>query len=57
MEKKKWRTAISWHFGDEAYVRGYNLRELIGRLSFTEAIYLVLKGELPTERERKMLDA
>ncbi|WP_457638658.1 citryl-CoA lyase [Persephonella sp.] len=57
MEKKKWRTAISWHFDGEAYVRGYNLAELIGNLSFTEAIFLVLKGELPTEKERKMLDA
>ncbi|NPA58730.1 MAG: citryl-CoA lyase [Aquificae bacterium] len=56
MEKKKWRTAISWHFDGEAYVRGYNLAELIGNLTFTEAIYLVLKGELPTNRERKMLD-
>ncbi|SNZ02617.1 citryl-CoA lyase [Persephonella hydrogeniphila] len=57
MDKKKWRTAISWHFDNEAYVRGYNLGELIGNLSFTEAIYLVLKGELPSEKEKQMLDA
>lgn len=57
MEKKKWRTAISWHFDHEAYVRGYNLSELVGNLTFTEAIYLVLKGELPSEKERKMFDA
>ncbi|WP_456382346.1 citryl-CoA lyase [Persephonella sp.] len=57
MEKKKWRTGISWHFGSEAYVRGYKLADLIGKLSFTEAIFLVLKGELPSEKERKMLDA
>ncbi|WP_457640863.1 citryl-CoA lyase [Persephonella sp.] len=54
---KKWRTAISWHFDHEAYVRGYKLADIIGNLSFTEAIYLVLKGELPTEKEKKMLDA
>ena len=57
MEKKKWRTAISYHFDKEAYVRGYKLKDLIGNLSFTEAIYLVLKGELPSEKEKKMLDA
>ena len=57
MERKKWRTAISFHIGHEAYVRGYKLQELVGNLTFTEAIYLVLKGELPTEREAKMLDA
>jgi len=56
-EKKKWRTAISFHKGHEAYVRGYKLEDLVGNLTFTEAIYLVLKGELPTEREAKMLDA
>ena len=55
--RKKWRTAISFHDGYEAYVRGYKLRDLIGKLTFTEAIYLVLKGELPTEKEAKMLEA
>ena len=57
MEKKKWRTAISFHKGHEPYVRGYRLDDLVGNLTFTEAIYLVLKGELPTENEAKMLDA
>ncbi len=57
MSSKKWRTAISFHKGHEAYVRGYKLEDLIGNLTFTEAIYLVLKGELPNEKETKMLDA
>ncbi len=57
MSQKKWRTAISMHDGHEAYVRGYKLRDLVGNLTFPEAIYLVLKGELPTEKETKMLDA
>ncbi len=55
--KKKWRTAISFHKGHEAYVRGYKLEDLIGNLTFSEAIYLVLKGELPDEREARMMDA
>ncbi|ACO04700.1 MAG TPA: citryl-CoA lyase [Persephonella sp.] len=55
--EKKWRTAISWHFDHEAYVRGYKLADLIGTLSFTEAIFLVLKGELPSEREKRVLDS
>jgi len=57
MKKKKWRTAISWHFDKEAYVRGYKLQDLVKNLTFSEAIYLVLKGELPKENEAKMLDA
>ncbi len=54
---KKWRTAISWHFDHEAYVRGYKLSDMIGSLSFTEAIFLVLKGELPSEKEKRIMDA
>ncbi len=57
MSEKKWRTAISMHDGYEAYVRGYKLKELVKNLTFSEAIYLVLKGELPSEREARMLDA
>ena len=57
MQQKKWRTAISFHKGYEAYVRGYKLEELVGNLTFTEAIYLVLKGELPDKRTTEMLDA
>ena len=56
MGEKIWKTRISTHIGKEAYVRGYRLEELIGNLTFTEAIYLILKGELPTEKEKKMLD-
>ena len=57
MQQKKWRTAISFHIGYEAYVRGYKLEDLVGNLTFTEAIYLVLKGELPDKRTTEMLDA
>ncbi len=35
---------------------GYPLMELTGNITFTEAVYLCLKGELPNERELKMLD-
>ncbi|MCS7171456.1 MAG: citryl-CoA lyase, partial [Aquificaceae bacterium] len=39
------------------YVRGYRLLDLVGNLSFAQAIYLVLKGELPSEKESKMMEA
>jgi citryl-CoA lyase len=35
---------------------GYPLMELTGNITFTEALFLCLKGELPTENELKMLD-
>jgi len=31
--------------------------DLVGNLSFAQAIYLILKGELPTEKESKMMEA
>ncbi|MCS6957569.1 MAG: citryl-CoA lyase [Aquificaceae bacterium] len=55
--EKKWRTAITQHVGHETYIRGYRLLDLVGNLSFAQAIYLILKGELPDEKESKMMEA
>jgi citrate synthase len=38
-------------------VRGYHLDELMGRLSFADAVYLLLMGELPTQAIGRMLNA
>jgi citrate synthase len=38
-------------------LRGYPLAEVIRKLSFTEGVFLTLRGRLPEERERRMLDA
>lgn len=53
----KWRTTISTHKNGELYVRGESLKSLIEEHSFTEAIFLLLKGNLPNEKETAMLDA
>jgi citryl-CoA lyase len=55
--EKKWRTGITLHKGEDTYIRGYKLLDLVGNLSFSQAIYLILKGELPSEKEAKMMDA
>ena len=54
---KKWKTSISGIVNGETLIHGYKITELIDQVSFTEAIFLELKGELPTEKERAMLDA
>ncbi|MBI2232783.1 MAG: citryl-CoA lyase [Candidatus Aenigmarchaeota archaeon] len=54
---EKWKTSISRSDDRETLVRGYELLDLIGNLSFSEAVCLLLKGELPKENESKMLDA
>jgi citryl-CoA lyase len=53
----KWKTRVGGQVDGKTVVRGYPLDDLVGRVSFAEAIYLVLKGELPSERERKMMEA
>lgn len=53
---KKWKTSISGIVDEETVIHGYKITDLINKLSFTDAIWLELKGELPTEKERAMLD-
>jgi citrate synthase len=37
-------------------IRGYNLYELAKQKGFVQSIYLLLKGELPDEKQARMLD-
>jgi citrate synthase len=51
-------TAISTSSADTIVVRGRDLaRELVGNVSFTEHFWLLLTGSLPSEPQRRMLDA
>ena len=54
---KKWKTSIAGIIDKEAHIHGYKVTELIDQVSFTEAIWLELKGELPNEKEKAMLDS
>lgn len=54
---KKWKTSISGIVEGETLIHGYKITDLIDKVNFTDAIWLELKGELPTEKERAMLDA
>lgn len=53
---KKWKTSISGIVDGETLIHGYKITDLIDQVSFTDAIWLELKGELPNEKERAMLD-
>ncbi len=53
---KKWKTSIAGIVEGEAQIHGYKVTDLIDKVNFTEAIWLELKGELPTEKEQAMLD-
>lgn len=44
----QWATAITDIHPNRILIRGYPVDELMGRLSFAEGIYLLLRGEVPT---------
>ena len=54
---KPYRTAITTHEGGRIYVYGHDLLKLAGEASFTRAIYLILKGDMPDKNSEKMLDS
>ncbi len=53
----RWVTALTAIAPNTISVRGYALDEMMGRLSFAEAVYLLLMGELPTPAIGRMLNA
>lgn len=53
----RWATALTMIAPNAIMVRGYHLDELMGRLSFADAVYLLLMGELPTRTIGRMLNA
>lgn len=55
--QKEWKTSISKASSDGTIIRGYELEDLIKNLTFTQTIFLTLKGELPTKEQTKILDA
>lgn len=57
MAEDKWRTAITEIRKGEIRVRGYDITEMMEKLSFSDAIFLTLKGELPKREESEMMRA
>jgi len=52
-----WHTALTYIEPNRILVRGYSLDELMGRVSFGEAVYLLLTGELPSPGIGRLVDA
>ena len=52
-----WNTAITRIEPNKVAVRGYDIAELMGRVSFGAAVYLILTGELPSRAVARLMDA
>jgi citrate synthase len=57
MDELHWKTAITSVEPNKISLRGYPIDQLMGRISFSQGIYLALKGELPSEKIGRMIDA
>ena len=52
-----WRTSIIDMAPGSIRYRGYPIQELIGNVSFAQMIWLMTRGELPSEAQGRLLDA
>jgi len=57
MSEQEWKTGITKIEPNKISVRGYPVEQLMGAVTFSQAIYLVLKGELPSPEVGRLLDA
>jgi citryl-CoA lyase len=56
-ERAYWTTRVSAVSDDKVLIRGYDLQDLIGDLPFTAAVYLLIRGHLPSPSQVRVLDA
>jgi len=52
-----WETKISDVGFHKINIRGYPLDDMIRKLSFSEIVYLTIRGELPTPEQKRVMDA
>lgn len=57
MSENTWKTAITQIEPNQVRLRGYRIDELMGRVTFAQAIFLALKGELPSPQVTRLLEA
>jgi citrate synthase len=53
----EWPTSLTRIAPNEIEIRGYPVDELMGRLTYSEAVYLLLRSELPSPSIGKLFDA
>src|SRR6476660_5602087 len=54
---ERWQSSLTEITPNKILNRGYPVDEMMGRLGFAEAVYLLLMGELPTPAIGRMLNA
>jgi citrate synthase len=57
MSDLHWKTSVTEVKPNSISVRGYPVDEMMGKITFSQAIFLVLKGEMPSVEVGKLIDA
>lgn len=57
MSDLHWKTSVTKIEPNKVSIRGYPVDKLMGKISFAQAIYLVLTGEMPSTEVGKLVDA
>jgi citrate synthase len=57
MTEQAWSTGVTKIVPNSVRVRGYDIAELMGNASFGQAVYLILRGDLPDEATGKLIEA
>jgi len=57
MSEKAWYTGITDIGPGRIRVRGYDIADLMEKLSFAQAVFLILRGQLPDDKEARMMEA
>jgi citrate synthase len=57
MKEETWKTSITKVEPNKLLLRGYRIDELMGNITFAQAVFLIIKGELPSDKESKLIDA
>ena len=52
-----WKSATTEVAPNHVRVRGYDIAELMGNVSFGQAVYLILRGEMPDEEVGRLMEA
>ncbi len=55
--RKSWTTSVSDVEEADVFIRGYSLGDLIGNVTFSAATYLLIRGQLPTPGQAKVIEA
>jgi len=57
MAETNWKTGLTDIGPNRIRIRGYDIAEIMSRLTYAEAVFLLLKGELPSKAEGELMNA